>query len=224
MLISNLDFRGTLPQDVFASTAEDPYKAVAIFCDMYPLPRARGILNGWFRSFVSTKPFKDPNDLLWFYERLLNIMDAAYYLKEKDNSECPSVLLIEKGEEAINLMDATLFFGGYDSYDAWDYFPRNLSKKEFKNPYKVFGRIFRTHTLFEWRNMLHILLHAGLTPYTSLKGGDIEDVNILQAKIALDKLVEAVGLIDIRKTPPKNLQRVENTMEAQEPEDKNQSA
>lgn len=119
----------------------------------------------------------------WPKENLKNIKEWRYYVvnfKQYKNEHGASVLLFTS-EEIISLLEACYLLSLVYSDRTirhkrqltdkeletakieWTYFPRNLSKEEFKNPYKVFEKSFKQIGLATFRDYLKYWLHAALS-------------------------------------------------------------
>jgi hypothetical protein len=77
------------------------------------------------------------------------------------------------------------------------YFPRSLNQKDYINPYKVFSKFFRFHSLNEWKKELRNISHLALSNYDVEDSGEV--INTLGYKKRLDKLVDACHLINVRE-------------------------
>ncbi|WP_454804654.1 HEPN domain-containing protein [Mucilaginibacter phyllosphaerae] len=119
----------------------------------------------------------------WPKENLKNIKEWRYYVvnfKQYKNEHGASVLLFTS-EEIISLLEACYLLSLVYSDRTlrhqqpltdkevetarieWTYFPKNLSKDEFKNPYKVLEKAFKQIGLATYRDYLKYWLHAALS-------------------------------------------------------------
>lgn len=119
----------------------------------------------------------------WPKENLKNIKEWRYYVvnfKQYKNEHGASVLLFTS-EEILSLLEACYLLSlvysdrtirhkrqltDKDVETArieWTYFPKNLSKDEFKNPYKVLEKAFKQIGLATFRDYLKYWLHAALS-------------------------------------------------------------
>lgn len=184
-----------LPIGLHTNEIQDPYSVIGNYYETYATPRARKYLTTWFEALQENGRwnFDLSANLLYFYERTVQLMEAASLIAQLDNKSKASVLT----KEGLDLMDPKLFFGYYPTYCAWDYFPRSLSKREFINPYRVYKKFFDYKPLAEWRFILRELLHTALS--SNAKMDDIGSFNIIKIRKHLHKLLEAGSLIDIRE-------------------------
>ncbi|MBO9619323.1 MAG: hypothetical protein J7539_09845 [Niabella sp.] len=76
----------------------------------------------------------------------------------------------------------------------WKCLPKNLSEKEYQDPYVVFYRFFKYQDIKQWRQSIeHILTYA-----LSSCSEDI-DLDLLKLYLHLTRLMEAAHLIDVRE-------------------------
>ncbi len=66
--------------------------------------------------------------------------------------------------------------------------------KEYKNPYKVFGKFFKYQPVEKWRQDIGLVLDYALGAYT-----DSCDLNLLKMYFHLFKLMEAAHIVDVRE-------------------------
>ena len=79
----------------------------------------------------------------------------------------------------------------------WDFFPRFLSEKEFKNPYRVFRKFFQRFSLPQWRDQLYELVYYSLiSDGTDTAGFEIDYPDVY---LMLQKLVEPSHLIQVHE-------------------------
>lgn len=171
----------------------DPYQTFAEFFSSADVVSHKRTVNDALRAASSDRIYdkRNPGDLLFSLGLLESVINAAYLLN-KEKGESP--LSIEVG----NVFDPNLFRGwlGGDLTD-WDYFPRMLSLKEYKNPYIVFKRFFKFQKLADWKTDLRTIAEYALVK-TSLSEACIE-MDTLGIYLSLTKLIEAAHLIDVRE-------------------------
>lgn len=184
------------PMRLLTMEINNPLAAIKSFYEYIDFPTARKYMQLWFK-FIFKDEFWDersPNSLFYYYERVEALVEAAFLLSEYRPAKQPGVIL-QNDDDEIDLLNPLLYYPNSSKFNAWDYFPRHLSKKEFLNPYLVFRKIFKQYELYEWRYILHELLGKGLS-MTQLEGDD--GFNILFVNRHLEKLLEASNLINIR--------------------------
>ena len=171
----------------------DPYQIFAEFFSSADVASHKKTVDDSLRAASSRRIFdkRNPGDLLFSLGLLESIINAAYILNKEKKKSPLSI-------EASNMFDPNLFRGwlGGDLTD-WDYFPRMLSWKEFKNPYVVLKKFFKFRSLMDWKTDLRTIAEYALVK-TSLSEAGI-DMDILSIYFFLNKLIEAVHLIDVRE-------------------------
>lgn len=187
------------PVNLTAEEIANPHMVAFTFIQEYDTSSANAIIDSWMTAVYKTEIWNDdvPGNLVFFSERLLRLMEAAWLINQMNNGKRLANLLVEHQDEKINMMDPLLYCRPANLADAWDYFPRSLGRKEFINPYKVFSKFFEFHSLAEWKEDLHEMLNYALNDYGIESNGDVMD--ILSIKKYLNKLVDASYLINIRE-------------------------
>jgi hypothetical protein len=143
-----------------------------------------------YPKLLSFQQIQDPLSVIrefysgtWLKENLKNIKEWRYYVvnaKQYKNEHGASVLLFTS-EELMSLLEACYLLSMVYSDRTirhkrqltdkevdtarieWKYFPENLSKEEFKNPYKVLEKAFKKTALATYRDYLKDWLHAALS-------------------------------------------------------------
>ena len=170
----------------------DPYQTIAEFFTAADLAYYRKTIKGALNAACSDKVWNktSPGDLLWFFERLESVINAAYLInKEKKKSP------LSIGKEDV--FNPNLYCSWHADQAEWDFFPRSLSLKEYIDPYLTFKRFFKYLTLPEWKEELHNLMEFALGK-TSFSEA-CSDFATLPIYFHLTKLVEAAHLIDVRE-------------------------
>lgn len=187
------------PQNLSTAEMANPHLVIHSFFREYDLPGARKYISGWMNAVYSKTRWikKNPANLLHFTERLFRLIEAGWLIDQMDNSKRSANLLLQYNTEKIELMNPRLYCKSIHKENPWDYFPRSLSQKNYINPYKVFSKFFRFHTLHQWKTELHTILHLALSDHGIEHSG--ESINILECKKGLDRLVDACHLIDVRE-------------------------
>ncbi|UPK72862.1 hypothetical protein [Chitinophaga filiformis] len=194
-----------LPLRLSVEEIRDPHEAIHEYFSSYDMPGARQIINQWFGSTSKKRPSKiSPSGLQFFYDRTESFIEAAFLVAQLDNRERKGII-VPCNDEEIDVMNPILFCAWIkgiegktiSAREAWDTFPRNLSYKEFLNPYLAFEKFFSFLTLGEWREALRELLGMGMSRRTFLD--ETIDFDLLGIKKRLEKLLEAGHLIDVRE-------------------------
>lgn len=171
----------------------DPYQIFAEFFSSADVVSHKRTVNDALRAAGSGCIYdkRNPGDLLFSLGLLESVINAAYLLNKEKRKSPLSI-------EVNSVFDPNLFRGwlGGDLAD-WDYFPRMLSLKEYKNPYIVFKRFFKFQNLADWKTDLRTIAEYALVK-TSLSEACI-DMDSLSIYLFLTKLIEAAHLIDVRE-------------------------
>lgn len=127
------------------------------------------------------------SNLLCDFKLLESVINAAYIIN-RDGIKGPIII------NDRDLMNANLYSGSHRDYSAWDFFPRSLSKDEYKDPYLVFPLFFGYQSLQKWKRDLQEIMEAALVSDLEVPG-----VDQLEIYFQLTKLLEAAHLIDVRE-------------------------
>lgn len=114
---------------------------------------------------------RSPADVLLYMKAIRSLIKAAHALKDKKQSPVTNLPLSTEPQ-------------------AWREFPRFLSPKEVRDPYRVFRKFFKYQSVEQWVKDWEELVEAAL----SRNRGDL-DVNPVAAYRWLVKLVEAAHLV-----------------------------
>lgn len=172
----------------------DPHKVIAHFFSFANIKSYRKNIKGVMLSAYREKIYhkNHPARLVILFKAVESLIYTAYAL-EKEPKESPAKL------NGVDLADKSLYCGRDANLTEWDYFPRALSVKEYKNPYLVFTRFCKFQDLQKWRLDLQEVLENALTESPN----DME-VQTLPVYIHLIKLVEAAHLINLRELSPRS--------------------
>jgi hypothetical protein len=171
----------------------DPYQIFAEFFSAADVVSHKRTVKNALSAASSDRIYnkRNPGDLLFNLGQLESVINAAHILNKEKKRSPLSI-------EINSVFDPNLFRGwlGGDLTD-WDYFPRMLSLKEYKNPYVVFKRFFKFQDLAAWKEDLRTISEYALVK-TSLSEACI-DMDTLSIYCYLTKLIEAAHLIDVRE-------------------------
>ncbi|GAA3927451.1 hypothetical protein GO495_05390 [Chitinophaga oryziterrae] len=187
------------PQNLSVSEIANPYMVANTFFHEYDLAYVKRTIASWMAAVYKAASWnhESPGNLVYFLERLFRLIEAGWLINQMDNSERLANLRLQYPEGEIDMMNPALYCKFVHKDYPWDYFPRNLTRKEFITPYKVFPKFFQFRTLSEWKEELHNILHIALTGDNMEATGDVIDV--LAFKKHLDKLADACHLISVRE-------------------------
>jgi len=170
----------------------DPYQTIAHLFTAADVPSYRKIIKQAIKAACSDRVWtkRDPSSLLWFFDLLESAINAAYLIN-KDKKKSPFSISRE------DLFNPDLYSSKQSNAPDWESFPRTLSVKEFIDPYLVFKRFFRYHSLSEWKMELDDIRCYALGK-DSFYDSSI-DFDALRIYLHLTKLIEAAHLIDVRE-------------------------
>lgn len=176
----------------------DPFAVIEDFFSAIPLHRYRKYILAMLKSAGSNSYWQkeDPGSLLYVQKKISDLMGAAKKLqnpskKPKKPQFRPDLAVFEQ-----EMLDPGLYLTGKE-HKQWAAFPRNLSKKEFLDPYLAFTRFFRRRSLNEWQRDLEEIVFYALSPHSCAE--DLLDLDLLRINELLQKLVEAAHLIMVRE-------------------------
>ena len=179
----------------------EPYQVIEDFFSFASLKMHRKYISSMLKASYSEDYWKksDPGSLLFFQERIEELMRATYLLTGKKNKTIQKKEARLKNEVPEAAIDPVVYVG-WPKWDAmWEFFPRSLSKKEFINPYIAFEKFFDFKNLNEWLTHFKELINYALSPYGKESALDID---YLQTNNLLQKLIEASHLIHVRVNKP----------------------
>lgn len=182
----------------------EPFAIIEDFFSAIPLPQYRKYIFSMLKAANSKKYWKkeDPASLLYCQKKLSDLMGAALLLNVKSTlvNGKKSKASIAPAELDREIIDPSLYMDKNLLHIQWEVFPRNLSKKEFLDPYLAFKHFFRNRNLKVWRRDLTEMIFYALSPHDSAE--DLLDLKFLEINSQLQKLVEAAHLIWIREINP----------------------
>ncbi|MGJ7033419.1 hypothetical protein [Niabella hirudinis] len=167
----------------------DPYQVFAISFDFADIGAFRKTIRQVLLSAAGNKVHKksEPTHVLCMFRAIRSVMLAAHRLYRQGNT---CVLQIEPGQFA----QKRLYARPDGRWAAWAYLPKNLSTKEYRDPYRVFRHFFKYQTLAQWQQSMAQMLDYALASNTGH-----EDLNLLKLYLHLTRLMEAAHLIDVRE-------------------------
>lgn len=173
------------------------YPVIDAFFDCYGLLHARAILSRMIKTADAEKIWKgrSPADLLYFVERLEELIEAVFSLTESYDHKTETILN-ESDNDTWLLNQYETYCGWHIHSSPWDFFPRHLSKKEFLDPYRALEKFTRYQSLNKWKAVLKEILSHALSPNSISEFDD--GTSILGTWLQLHKLLEATHLIHVR--------------------------
>jgi len=162
------------------------------------LPKAVTLLHRWLRSAFAQKSRLNRADvlhLLYFQEQVVKLLEAAYVLY-KNPAHAPEQFSAI-APAANNLLHPRHFCPpGVTGHEAWDYFPRHLSRAEYLQPLLAIEKCFAHASLPRWRQWLVELFHAA-TEHRAM-ATCTEEPDLYLSCRCLFKLIEACHLCWLR--------------------------
>lgn len=138
-----------------------------------------------------------PANAVYFAERLTALSQVAFTVNAAIVN-LPGVIIEEK-EQSGSLWLLTryeTYCGKHGKSTPWHFFPRSLTQKEFCNPYQPLNSYTEQYTQGEWKQLVNDLLYYALSPHPISEL--ITDINLLEVRLHLHKLIEAAHLIEVR--------------------------
>jgi len=172
------------------------YGPIHEFFECFTLPFARHYLISAIKAAESTQIWskRAPADLLHYFEMLEKLALSLYTIVKTDNKT--KKVILPKTNGSPDLTQYHLYCGRYDKLEAWDFFPRCLSPKEYRDPYRVLEKFTQWNSKKEWQNSLRYILSFALGE----NGFSESSINLELIKTTelLLKMLEACDLIYVR--------------------------
>jgi|GEM_PF-706309 hypothetical protein len=185
------------------SKSIDPYKIIEDFFSAAFLDHYRKYISSMLKGAYSEDYWKisDPGSLLHFQEHMLNLIHATHaFIKTDDGNFKRKKKAILDDEVLHHGPDTSSYYGWHQGSGIWEFFPRNLTKEEFINPFKAFERFFEYKDIHTWLKEFKELVSFALESFGNETGIDYDYLEIHRQ---LQKLVEASHLIEVRVNMPK---------------------
>lgn len=172
------------------------YGPIHEFFECFTLPFARHYLISAIKAAESSQIWskRAPTDLLHYFEMLEKLALSLYTIIKTDNKS--KKVILPKTNSSPDLTQYHLFCGRYDKLEAWDFFPRCLSVKEYRDPYRVLEKFTQSNSKKEWQQSFRYILSFALGE----NGFSESSLNLELIKTAelLLKMLEACHLIYVR--------------------------
>lgn len=173
------------------------YMDINEFFDSITLPKSLEYLNTALKAAEAMEIWKmsTPNNLVTFFESLEGLVRTVYKIME--NNVVKKVVLNKK-VTTLSLSDCQYYCADYDQLTPWDYFPRSLSKKEYRDPYKALERFTTNRSIKEWKEILDYVMNGALGASSLTEAGVYLELFTIAGE--LHKMIEACHLIYVRTT------------------------
>lgn len=174
----------------------EQYKNIHDFFESFTLLQARAFLLSTLKAAESKYVWSKstPNDLLFFFDHLHQLLSAVYDLIS--SNDIIQHLVLPKSIGNPDLTQYHLYCGNYDQPNPWEYVPHCLSVKEYRDPYKALRKITKEYSLKDWKEILHYLLNNALAANSLADMGVY--LEMIRISESLQKMLEACHLIDVR--------------------------
>ena len=167
----------------------DPYKVVTrCFENETIVTYRKTIKNSLF--FVEKKKIfhkEHPCNLVFDFKVFNSVIKAADCINCQSREPTSHI-------SSTDFMDTRLYSRESREFTEWDFFPRHLTRKEYKNPYRALKIFFQYQSAQQWELTLNDVLDAALSSY-----GEETDLDLLSIYYYLLKLMEALNLIELRE-------------------------
>ncbi len=182
----------------FSATKEldSNYQEIYAFFESFTLPFARHYVLSACKAAECTGIWNKaaPNDLLYFFESLEALLPAVYSMAKKDNTA--KMVVLPKCVHTPDITQYHLYCGQSTRHKPWDYFPRSLSAKEYRNPFKALQKFTSRASEKDWKQTLHYLLSYALGSDSISESG--VNLELVRRSGLLLKMLEACHLIYVR--------------------------
>lgn len=187
------------PKSHFKSSSNNldlKYGPIHEFFECFTLPFARHYLISAIKAAESTQIWskRAPTDLLHYFEMLEKLALSLYTIIKADNKT--KKVILPKTNASPDLTQYHLYCGRYDKLEAWDFFPRCLSVKEYRDPYRVLEKFTLWTSKKEWQMTLRYFLSYALGENSLSELGI--NLELIKTAELLLKMLEACHLIYVR--------------------------
>jgi hypothetical protein len=186
------------------SNIQDAYGSIHTFFNHYIVRDAVYWLESILRAATTPAIWKkeDPAQLLLYMELLQELIAAALEIYYSYSMRDDAILA---SDDRTGTLLQQHFVSNNSQCNAWNCFPRSLSKQQYYNPYKAIKKFATCLAAHEWKMFI-----KDCTEY-ALLNGTIADVrpayDILLIRLRLLQLIEACHLLHIRTNA-----KIENTV------------
>ena len=171
-------------------------KAINEFFESFTLPFARYYLLTAIKAAENPTIWdrSAPTDLFHFFEMLEALVSSVYIVVKKKSKTKKAIL--SKATGSPDLTQYHLYCSSYDQHSHWDYVPRCLSEKEYRDPYKALQKFTVWDFKQEWQEKLRYILSYALGENSLSELGI--NLELVKTTELLLKMLEACHLIYVR--------------------------
>ena len=173
------------------------YARIHDFFDHYGLDGASEDIESILRSTMNNKVWKmnEPYLLVYFMEKLEALSSAAYTIHHQ-HGIISDAILEEPENKQPDLSQHHHFVDTLRHSNAWNNFPRNLTAKQYHNPYKAITKYCGHQTELEWKTLFKEITEYALSRDSITASSP--PYNMLTIRLRLLQLIEACHLLNLR--------------------------
>lgn len=120
---------------------------------------------------------------------------GAFVLSDNGTSRTKAILKPDR-TESLDVTGYPSYCGWHTGYEAWHFFPRALSEKEYCDPYRALKKVAANRSHKQWMECFRTIVFY--TVNTKGYREWLEEEDPLEVYMLLNKLLEACHLIDVR--------------------------
>ncbi|NOT91973.1 hypothetical protein [Ferruginibacter sp.] len=150
------------------------------------------------RSPANNKVYKkrSPGDLLFFIDRFEELSAAAFTIRESYSERDGAVLEAFEEQEFPDISKHKDFVPDLRYLPAWEAFPRNLTARQYFNPYKAIKKFISHMTEIEWKKALKVIIEYALS--TDPINDEYPSSELMTIRLRMLQLIEACHLLHVR--------------------------
>ncbi len=175
----------------------DAYLAIHHFFDCFVFDSVSHKIDTIIHAAIGNKIWNRqmPGDLVYYMIKLESLIEAVFVIHDH-LSVREEVITGAKENEPPDVSKTEMYFKGSFSSSEWNNFPRNLSARQYHDPYKALEKFCSYMPQAEWKETLESLSIYALCNDSVLEV--LPPGNILTLRRRLLQLMEASHLINVR--------------------------
>lgn len=177
-----------------------PMDTISNFFSIYHYPDAvrhlKRLIKMIFENSKANNLDDHASEIIFFYENLIQLLEISWVITQQETSDTPATIE-QQFEDQSQMLNPILYTPKAHRHLAFQFFPRNLSSDEFRNPYQVFPKLFKHYSLTEWKDQLNNIFHLAMSRYA----GNVcsTETNLYILPRLLSKMIDASHLINVRE-------------------------
>lgn len=177
------------------------YRVIHDFFDAFGFTTAIAFLERILQTASAGYSWKkgDPYDVVYFMQKLSQLAEVAYVIHTPYAIRKDAVISPSEKNTPPDLSITENYFTGHIHGDAWSSLPRNLTAKQYHDPYKAIHKFCKYTTSDEWDRIFSELAEYALSRYTPEEM--LYPYNLLTVRKRLLQLIEACHLVRVRTHP-----------------------